>query len=210
MVDGPEFLGIRCDVTSEEQLAGALDATVHAFGGLDMLILNAGIFPPSRTIEDLSLDDWERAMRVNVSANVALLSQAAPLLELAQPYGRVVVVGSRNVHAPGRGAAAYSASKAALIQLARVAALEWSAKGIRVNTVHPHAVFDTGIWTPEILEERARLYRMSVDEYRRATLLNVEVESRDVGELVATLCSPVFAKTTGAQIPIDGGNDRVI
>jgi NAD(P)-dependent dehydrogenase (short-subunit alcohol dehydrogenase family) len=114
------------------------------------------------------------------------------------------------VSAPGPGAAAYSASKAALIQLARVAALEWGADGIRVNTVHPDAVFDTGIWTDEVLRSRAAHYGMTVEEYKTKNVLRTEIKSRDVGELVAELCGPLFAKTTGAQIPIDGGNERVI
>jgi NAD(P)-dependent dehydrogenase (short-subunit alcohol dehydrogenase family) len=114
------------------------------------------------------------------------------------------------VPAPGTGAGAYSASKAALTQLARVAALEWGKDNIRINTVHPNAVFDTGLWTEETLRSRAESYKMTVDEYKTNNLLKVSITSRDVGELVAELCGPLFAKTTGAQIPIDGGNDRVI
>ncbi len=205
-----DFLGLRCDVTVEDEVIGALESTVRAFGGLDVLVLNAGVFPPSRRIEELGLADWRRAMGVNLDANVVLLREAAPLLELAPRYGRVVIVASKNVPAPGPGAAAYSASKAALTQLGRVAALEWGASGIRVNVVHPDAVFDTGIWTEEVLQERARQYGLTVDEYKRKNVLKVEISSRDVAELVATLCGPAFAKTTGAQIPIDGGNERVI
>ncbi|MEE8428370.1 MAG: SDR family oxidoreductase, partial [Gammaproteobacteria bacterium] len=102
------------------------------------------------------------------------------------------------------------ASKSALNQLARVAALEWGADGIRVNTLHPDAVFDTGIWTDDVIASRAKQYGMSVDEYKTKNILKTEIGSRDVAQLVVELCSPVFAKTTGAQIPIDGGNDRVI
>jgi NAD(P)-dependent dehydrogenase (short-subunit alcohol dehydrogenase family) len=122
----------------------------------------------------------------------------------------VVVIGSKNVPAPGPGAAAYSASKAALNQLARVAALEWGADGIRINTLHPNAVFDTGIWTEEVLAERARRYGMTVEQYRTNNVLRTEVTSRDVAELAAEMCGPLFAKTTGAQLPVDGGNERVI
>ena len=112
--------------------------------------------------------------------------------------------------APGPGAAAYSASKAALNQLARVAALEWGADGIRVNVLHPNAVFDTGIWTEEVLASRAAHYGIPVEEYKKKNVLNVEVTSRDVAELAAEMCGPLFAKTTGAQLPVDGGNERVI
>ena len=119
-------------------------------------------------------------------------------------------MGSRNVPAPGPGAVAYSASKAALTQLARVAALEWGKDGIRVNIVNPHAVFDTGIWTEDVLCARAEYYGLSVEEYKKNNILRVEVTSRDVGELVAEMCGPLFAKTTGTQVPVDGGSDRVI
>ncbi len=207
---GPEFLGVVCDVTRAEELSRALDAVVRAFGGLDMLVLNAGVFPGGRRIEALPDEEWRRVLRVNLDANLSLLREAHPLLAVSPRGGRVVVVGSKNVPAPGPGAAAYSASKAALTQLARVAALEWAASRIRVNTLHPDAVFDTGIWTPEVLEARARSYGMTVEQYRTKNLLRTEVRSSDVGELAAELCGPLFAKTTGAQIPIDGGNERVI
>jgi NAD(P)-dependent dehydrogenase (short-subunit alcohol dehydrogenase family) len=147
---------------------------------------------------------------VNLDANLSLLREAHPLLALAPRGGRVVVIGSRNVPAPGLGAAAYSASKAALTQLARVAALEWAGEGIRVNVLHPDAVFDTGVWTPEVLEARAKSYGLTVQQYKTKNLLRTEVHARDVAELAAELCGPLFAKTTGAQIPIDGGSDRVV
>ena len=139
-----------------------------------------------------------------------LMRETLPLLKLAPHGARVVVIGSKNVAAPGPGAAAYSASKAAVTQLARVAALEWGQDRIRVNVLHPNAVFDTGVWTQEVLESRARSYGMTVEEYKSNNVLKVEVTSQDVGELAAELCGPVFAKTTGLQIPIDGGNERVI
>ena len=204
------FLGIACDVTDVRHLVDALEQAAHAFGGLDMAVLNAGVFPGGRRIEALADAEWGRVMRVNLDANLALLREAHPLLKLAPRGGRVVVVGSKNVPAPGPGAAAYSASKAALTQLARVAALEWGADGIRVNTLHPNAVFDTGLWSAEVLAERARHYGLSVEAYRKNNVLGVEVTSRDVAELAAEMCGPLFAKTTGAQLPVDGGNDRVI
>jgi rhamnose utilization protein RhaD (predicted bifunctional aldolase and dehydrogenase)/NAD(P)-dependent dehydrogenase (short-subunit alcohol dehydrogenase family) len=205
-----DFLGLRCDVAREAEVARALERALRAFGGLDMLILNAGLFPGSRRIEALDLAEWRRAMQVNVEANLALLRACHPLLKLAPRGARVVVIGSKNVPAPGPGAAAYSASKAALTQLARVAALEWGADGIRVNVIHPHGVFDTGLWSAAVLAERARHYGITVEEYRARNVLRTEVTSRDVAELAAEMCGPLFAKTTGAQVPVDGGNERVI
>jgi NAD(P)-dependent dehydrogenase (short-subunit alcohol dehydrogenase family) len=175
-----------------------------------MLVLNAGIFPKSQNIASLDLETWQRTMRVNLDANLSLMREAHPLLKLAPNGGRVVVIASKNVPAPGPGAAAYSASKAALTQLARVAALEWGADGIRVNILHPNAVFDTGIWTNEILEKRAKSYGLTVQEYKTNNVLKTEVSSFDVAKLAVAMCGSAFAKTTGAQVPIDGGNDRVI
>lgn len=149
-------------------------------------------------------------MSVNLDANLLLMRSCHPFLKAAPRGGRVVVIGSKNVPAPGPGASAYSAAKAALNQLARIAALEWGADRIRVNTVHPNAVFDTGLWTEELLAQRAAQYGMSVAAYKTNNVLKTEVSSRDVAELAAEMCGPLFAKTTGAQVPVDGGNERVI
>lgn len=205
-----DYAGVACDVSDAAQIGRALSQTVQRYGGLDMLILNAGIFPASHRIVELNDEEWARTFQINTDANLTLLREAHALLKLAPRGGRVAVIASKNVPAPGPGAAAYSASKAALTQLARVAALEWGADNVRVNILHPDAVFDTGLWTNEILEARAAHYQMTVEEYKTKNILRAEVKSRDVAELAAELCGPLFAKTTGAQIPVDGGNDRVI
>ncbi len=206
----PDYLGIAADLSSTATVRDMLEQAIRRYGGLDMLVLNAGIFPGGRKIGALADEEWRRVMAINLDANLAIMREAHPLLKAAPRYGRVVVIGSKNVPAPGPGAAAYSASKAALTQLARVAALEWGADAIRINLVHPNAVFDTGIWTAEVLAQRAAHYGMTVDEYKRNNVLHEEVGSKDVAELTAEMCGALFAKITGAQVPIDGGNDRVI
>ncbi|MGB7520342.1 MAG: SDR family NAD(P)-dependent oxidoreductase, partial [Spirulinaceae cyanobacterium] len=208
--DCPDFYGLTCDVTNPQAAIKALEQAVRKFGGLDMLILNAGIFPGGCGIADLTDAQWRKVMAVNLDANLALMRESYPFLKLAPQGGRVVVVGSKNVPAPGPGAAAYSASKAALNQLARVAALEWGKDKIRINSLHPNAVFDTGIWTEEVLKDRAQHYGLTVEEYKKNNILQVEVTSHDVAELAAEMCGPLFAKTTAAQLPVDGGNERVI
>jgi rhamnose utilization protein RhaD (predicted bifunctional aldolase and dehydrogenase)/NAD(P)-dependent dehydrogenase (short-subunit alcohol dehydrogenase family) len=206
----PEFLGLACDLTDAKAVQASLDAAVQRFGGVDMLVLNAGIFPSSQAIQDISADTWRSAMSVNVEANLQVMQACHALLQLAPRGGRIVVIGSKNVPAPGPGAAAYSASKAALNQLARVAALEWAKDGIRINSLHPNAVYDTALWTEEVLASRAKAYNLTVEQYRKNNLLKLEVSSKDVAELAAEMCGPLFAKTTAAQVPVDGGNERVV
>ena len=209
-IQTPNYLGLQCDITDEAQLSNSLTLAVKKFGGLDMVVLNAGMFPGGCEIKEMSDELWRKVMAVNLDANLTLLREVHPLLKLSPKGGRVSVIGSKNVPAPGPGAAAYSASKAALTQLSRITALEWGKDGIRINTVHPDAVFDTGIWTDEVLQARAKHYGMSVQEYKTKNILKTEILSMDVAELVVATCSHLFNKTTAAQIPIDGGNDRVI
>jgi len=209
-ISRPDFVGLVCDLTNENSVVAAIEKAAFAFGGLDMLILNAGIFPGGAKIADLKSELWRKVMSINLDANLTLMRECHPLLKLAPRGGRVVIVGSKNVAAPGPGAAAYSASKAAMNQLARVAALEWGSDRIRINSIHPNQVFDTGLWTQEVLEARAKHYGLSVEQYKSNNVLKVEIKSADVAEMAAELCGPLFAKTTGAGIPIDGGTERII
>ena len=183
---------------------------VNNFGGVDMIVLNAGVFPKGKKFEDIDSKEWSDVFAINLNSNLTLLRELFPILKASYSQGRVVVIGSKNVPAPGPGAAAYSASKAALNQLIRVLSMEWGGHGIRLNTLHPNAVFDTGIWTNEVLESRASHYGMSVDEYKTNNLLGVKILSQDVSELAAEMCGKLFSKTTAAQVPVDGGNERVI
>ena len=206
----PAYLGLVCDVTDVAAMEKALEQAVRRFGGLDMLVLNAGIFPGGTPIAEIDLAEWRQVQEINLNANLNWLRACHPLLKLAPAGGRVVIMGSKNVAAPGQGAAAYSAAKAALNQLMRIAAMEWASDHIRINALHPDAVFDTGIWSEDVLAARAQHYGMSVEQYKQRNLLKVSITSTDVAALTAELCGPLFAKTTAAQIPIDGGDVRVI
>jgi len=129
-------------------------------------------------------------------------SRVAIAREVLDPFGRIAI---------GAFVVAVTTGLVSLVtQLGRVAALELAPHGIRVNMLHPHAVFDTGAWSPEVLEARARHYGTTVEEYKKGNLLKVELTSRDVAALVCAVAGPAFRGTTGAQIPIDGGSDRVI
>jgi rhamnose utilization protein RhaD (predicted bifunctional aldolase and dehydrogenase)/NAD(P)-dependent dehydrogenase (short-subunit alcohol dehydrogenase family) len=205
-----DYLGLTCDVTDENAIDEVLDKSVCHFGGLDMIVLNAGIFPEGKMVSQISMKEWSEVFSINLNSNLHLLREVYPLLKVAPNKGRVVIIGSKNVPAPGPGAAAYSASKAALNQLMRVLSMEWGSDGIRLNTLHPNAVFDTGMWTDEVLKSRAKHYNLTIESYKTNNILGVEVRSIDVSELAAELCGSLFSKTTAAQIPIDGGNERVI
>jgi NAD(P)-dependent dehydrogenase (short-subunit alcohol dehydrogenase family) len=203
------MLGLVADATDREAVEQSLAECVRRFGGIDILVSNAGFFSPSQRIDEIDPVQWERSLALNLTSHLSLLRAGAPFLRLGfDPC--VVIIGSKNVPAPGVGAASYSVAKAALAQLARVAALELGRDGIRVNTLHPHLVLDTGIWTPEVLASRAQHHGLSVEEYKKGNLLQVEITSDDVARAVLALAGPAFAKTTGAQIPLDGGSDRVI
>lgn len=207
---GPGYLGIQVDLTAPDAAADVARRAIEHAGGVDIAVLSAGILGRSHPVAELDLADWQRVHRINVESTVALMSALHPALAASPAGGRVVAIASKNVAAPGPGAGAYSTTKAALMQLVRITALEWAADGIRVNAVHPDAVFDTGLWTDEVLQARADKYAMSVDEYKRRNLLSVDITSHDVAAGVVALCTDAFRATTGAAVPIDGGNERVI
>jgi rhamnose utilization protein RhaD (predicted bifunctional aldolase and dehydrogenase)/NAD(P)-dependent dehydrogenase (short-subunit alcohol dehydrogenase family) len=202
-------IGIVVNLTEDQPVQDAIDFTVREFGGIDIVVSNAGIFPKNDALDVMAQTDWDRTLMINLTSHQKLMNKVIPFVKHS-PDGSIIFVGSRNFKAPGPGASAYSCSKAALTQLCRVAALELAPWKIRVNIVHPDAVFDTKLWTPEALAKSAARYNMTVEEYKTKNLMKVEIRSKDIGNMVAAMASPLFAKVTGAQIPVDGGNDRVI
>jgi len=204
----PGLSGVVCDITDDAAFEKAIDNVVAENGGLDIIVANAGIFKSGEYIEELG-DTWDLHIKINLTATQRFLKFSIPYLK-AGINSSIIIMGSRNYAAPGLGAAAYSVSKAGVTQLARVAALELAPHGVRVNTLHPDAVFDTELWTQEALEKSAARYGMSVQEYKTKNLLHTEIKSTDIAQLVSTVAGPAFKATTGAQIPIDGVNDRVI
>ena len=201
--------GIVCDLTDFTAVSAAVDQVVSLYGGLDIIVCNAGIFKAGEQLENQTEHTWDQTMAINLTATQRFMTATIPYLKLGVGPS-ILIVGSRNYPAPGPGAAAYSVSKAGITQLARVAALELAADGVRVNVLHPDAVFDTALWTDDALASSASRYNMSVEEYKTKNLLKREIRSGDVGQLLSTMASDVFSATTGAQIPIDGGSDRVI
>jgi len=204
-----EVLGIQCDVTNKSAIQAAIEQTIAHFGGLDVLVSNAGTFPLSATIAEMDNELWQKSLNVNLTSHQQLIQLCIPYLSLGFDSA-IVIIGSKNVPAPGPGVSAYSVAKAGLTQLARIAALELGKKGIRVNIIHPNAVYDTAIWTDEVLQARANHYGLTIEAYKTNNVLKVEVSSKDVAQLAVTMLGDTFSKITGAQVPIDGGNDRVI
>ena len=205
----PRWVGRRCDVTASDQVEACLAEFARLNGPLDLLVSNAGVFTAGSTIDKLDLEAWERGLRINLTSHFIVLHSFLAYANTTPPAS-IVVVGSRNVAAPGPGAAAYSVPKAGLVQMVRVAALELGARKIRINVVHPDAVFETALYTPEVLERSAARYGVSVEEYKKQNILGVDVRTQDVSNVICLLLGDAFSRTTGAQVPVDGGHVRVI
>jgi len=206
---GARPLGLPMDVTREASVDDAFAATVDAYGGLDIVVSNAGI-AHGAAIDRMALADWERSFAVNATGHFLVARAALRILKAQQLGGSLVFVATKNVMSPGKDFAAYSAAKAAEAQLAKVAALEGGAHGVRVNLVNPDAVFrDSGLWSEEIRRERARAQGIGVHEieeyYRKRNILAVAVLPEDVAEAILFLAGDRSAKTTGCTITVDGG-----
>jgi rhamnulose-1-phosphate aldolase/alcohol dehydrogenase len=202
-------LGLAMDVTDEVSVEAAFDRVLDTYGGLDVVVSNAGI-AHAAPIDAMALADWERSFAVNARGHFLVARAALRVLRAQGLGGSLVFVATKNVLAPGKDFAAYSASKAAEAQLAKVAALEGGPDGIRVNIVNPDAVFrDSGLWSEDIRRERARAQGIGVEDleehYRKRNLLGVPVLPEDVAEAVLFLASDRAAKTTGCTLTVDGG-----
>jgi rhamnulose-1-phosphate aldolase/alcohol dehydrogenase len=202
-------LGLEMDVTREASVRAAFEEAVLAYGGLDILVSNAGIAHSSPVVR-LALSDWERSFAVNSTGHFIVAREAMRLMTAQGLGGALVFVATKNVMSPGKDFAAYSAAKAAEAQLAKVLALEGAPHGIRSNIVNPDAVFqDSKLWSDEIRRERAAAQGIRVDQvedfYRKRNLLGVGILPEDVAEAVLFLASDRSAKTTGCTVTVDGG-----
>ena len=158
---------------------------------------------------EITEKEWDQILAVHLKG-VMFGCQVFGKQMLEQGAGSIINIRSASAGPTLSKAFTYSVAKAGLAQLARIAALELAGDSIRVNTVHPNSVFDTGIWSEQVLASRAKHYGMSIEEYRSSNLLGVEVTSKDVASVVCALAGTEFSRTTGAQVPVDGGADRVI
>jgi len=202
-------LGLAMDVTSEASVRAAFESTVLAWGGLDILVSNAGI-AHSAPVDRMALADWERSFAVNATGHFLVAREAMRVLIRQGIGGSLVFVATKNVMSPGKDFAAYSAAKAAEAQLAKVLALEGAAHGIRSNIVNPDAVFqDSRLWSEAIRRERAAAQGIAVEQleefYRARNLLGAHILPEDVAQAVLFLASDRAAKTTGCTLTVDGG-----
>jgi rhamnulose-1-phosphate aldolase/alcohol dehydrogenase len=202
-------LGLAMDVTSEASVRAAFEATVLAWGGLDILVSNAGI-AHSAPVDRMALADWERSFAVNATGHFLVAREAMRVLLRQGIGGSLVFVATKNVMSPGKDFAAYSAAKAAEAQLAKVLALEGAPHGIRSNIVNPDAIFqDSKLWSEEVRRERAAAQGIAVEQleefYRKRNLLGARILPEDVAQAVLFLASDRSAKTTGCTLTVDGG-----
>ena len=197
------------DVTDENSVAAAFEEAVRGFGGIDIVVANAGI-ASAAPFEETGIELWRRNQAVLAEGYFLTARAAFPLLR-QMGGGSIVFIGSKNALAPSKGAAAYASAKAAALHLARNLALEGAEHGIRVNTVNPDAVLKgSTIWNGDWRKERAAAYGLDDSEleghYRDRSLLKKSVLPEDIAEAVAFFASGASAKSTGNIINVDAGN----
>ena len=202
--------GVVADVTQESSVRSMIDRAALEFGGLDMVISNAGIASAS-PIEETSLATWQKNLDILATGYFLVARDGFALLKRQRRGGSIVFVGSKNALAASPGAAAYCTAKAAELHLARCIALEGAEHGIRVNVVNPDAVIrGSRIWGGTWRAERAATNQIAPDDveefYRMRSLLKRSVLPEDVAEAVAFFASDLSSKSTGNILNVDAGN----
>ncbi|HEY3335251.1 MAG TPA: SDR family oxidoreductase [Candidatus Limnocylindrales bacterium] len=205
----PEPAWVAGDQSSEDVVKETVHTAVTRFGGIDGVVMNAGIGVAS-PLEELELARWQRGIDVNLTSAFLMTREVMRRMRIQGLGGSLVYVASKNAFAPGAGFGGYSVTKAGMLQLMRIAALEGGPIGIRTNAVNPDAVFDNSrLWEGGLREQRAAEHGISPDEleafYAKRNLLRRQVTTNDVANAVMFLLSEASSRTTGAVIPVDGG-----
>ncbi len=208
---GDRVVGLPLDVTDCASVSTAFEKTSEAFGGIDIIVINAGLAHVAPLV-GMDLEAFRKLERVNIEGTLLLLSQAGKLFALQNTGGDVVLVSTKNVFAPGANFGAYSATKAAAHQLCRIASIEFAEMGVRVNMVAPDAVFShgatkSGLWAqvgPDRMKARGLDEKGLEEYYRQRNLLKARVTAEHVARAVIFFVTRQ-TPTTGATIPVDGG-----
>ena len=202
--------GVRCDVTSEDSVTAAFAFAAVEFGGIDIVVSNAGI-ASSAPLDETSLELWEQNMAILSTGYFLVAREGFKILKAQTVGGSVVMVASKNALVASPNAAAYCTAKAAEVQLARAVALEGAPLGVRCNVVNPDAVLrGSKIWTGKWREERAAAYKLGDEEleehYRQRSLLKRNVYPEDIAEAIYFFASEASAKSTGNILNVDAGH----
>jgi rhamnulose-1-phosphate aldolase/alcohol dehydrogenase len=203
-------VAVAMDVTNEQAVHAAFERACLAFGGIDVIVNNAGL-ASSAPITETTLSEWNKNWQVLATGYFLVAREGFRLLQTQGRGGNMVFVASKNALAAGKNASAYSAAKAAEVHLARCLAEEGGQFGIRVNTVNPDAVISgSRIWDGGWRQERAATYGVAPDQleevYRKRTTLGVNILPQDIAEAVAFFASPGrSSKSTGNILNVDGG-----
>jgi rhamnose utilization protein RhaD (predicted bifunctional aldolase and dehydrogenase)/NAD(P)-dependent dehydrogenase (short-subunit alcohol dehydrogenase family) len=208
---GEQVLGVPLDVTDSDSIAQGFASVISAWGGVDLVLVNAGVALVS-SLEEMDVEDFRRVERVNVEGTLLMLAAAGRHLRVQGTGGDIVVISSKNVFAPGSQFGAYSATKAAAHQLARIASLELAEIDVRVNMVSPDAVFSegerkSGLWAevgPDRMRSRGLDEKGLEDYYRNRNLLKAKITAEHVAKAALFFCTRQ-TPTTGATLPVDGG-----
>ena len=205
----PEPLTLLGDQSDEVTVKRTVQETIAHFGGLDGVVINAGI-GVSDSLEDLTAEKWRRGLEINLTSAFLMTKEALAALRTQGMGGSIVYIASKNAFAPGAGFGGYSVTKAGMLQLMRITALEAGSAGIRANAINPDAVFDhSKLWEGGIREQRAAAHGVAPenleDFYASRNLLKARVRSIDVAQTVSFLLSDESSRTTGTVIAVDGG-----
>ena len=212
-----EFAANKCnppllilgDQSKESDVKATVAKTIRHFGGVDGVVINAGI-AVSDSLEELDIEKWRRGLDINLTSAFLMTKEMMSALRTQKMGGSIVYVASKNAFAPGAGFGGYSVTKAGMLQLMRIAAIEGGAAGIRCNAINPDAVFDNSkLWADGVREQRAAAHGVNPEDledfYASRNILKARVRSLDVANSAAFLLSEESSRTTGAVIAVDGG-----